>query len=54
MPGDLAFFGDETGAITHVGIIGNKTGSSMLPGGYGWTKSTIREIFNEDLKTLYP
>ena len=29
MPGDLAFFGDETGAIT---------------GGYGWTKSTIREF----------
>ena len=23
---------------------GNKTGSSMLPGGYGWTKSTIREF----------
>lgn len=44
MPGDLAFFGDETGAITHVGIIWEQTGSSMLPGGYGWTKSTIREF----------
>ena len=49
MPGDLAFFGDETGAITHVGIIWEQN-RIIHAGRVRVDKIDHQGIFNEDLK----
>ena len=49
MPGDLAFFGDETGAITHVGIIWEQN-RIHASGRVRVDKIDHQGIFNEDLK----
>ena len=50
MPGDLAFFGDETGAITHVGIIWEQNRIIHASGRVRVDKIDHQGIFNEDLK----
>ena len=49
-PGDLAFFGDETGAITHVGIIWEQNRIIHASGRVRVDKIDHQGIFNEDLK----
>lgn len=50
MPGDLAFFGDDTGAITHVGIIWEQNRIIHASGRVRVDKIDHQGIFNEDLK----
>lgn len=50
LPGDLAFFGDETGAITHVGIIWEQNRIIHASGRVRVDKLDHQGIFNEDLK----
>lgn len=50
LPGDLAFFGDETGTITHVGIIWEKNRIIHASGRVRVDKIDHQGIFNEDLK----
>ena len=47
---DLAFFGDETGAITHVGIIWEQNRIIHASGRVRVDKIDHQGIFNEDLK----
>ena len=50
LPGDLAFFGDDTGAITHVGIIWEQNRIIHASGRVRVDKIDHQGIFNEDLK----
>lgn len=50
LPGDLAFFGDDTGAITHVGIIWEHNRIIHASGRVRVDKIDHQGIFNEDLK----
>ena len=50
LPGDLAFFGDETGTITHVGIIWEQNRIIHASGKVRVDKIDHQGIFNEDLK----
>ena len=50
LPGDLAFFGDDTGAITHVGIIWEQNRIIHASGRVRLDKIDHQGIFNEDLK----
>lgn len=50
LPGDLAFFGDETGMITHVGIIWEQNRIIHASGRVRVDKVDHQGIFNEDLK----
>lgn len=50
MPGDLAFFGDEAGAITHVGIIWEQNRIIHASGRVRVDKIDHQGIFNEELK----
>lgn len=50
LPGDLAFFGDETGAITHVGILWEQNRIIHASGRVRVDKIDHQGIFNEDLK----
>ncbi len=50
LPGDLAFFGDEMGAITHVGIIWQQNRIIHASGRVRVDKIDHQGIFNEDLK----
>lgn len=50
LPGDLAFFGDETGTITHVGIIWEQNRIIHASGRVRVDKIDHQGIFNEDLK----
>lgn len=50
LPGDLAFFGDETSAITHVGIIWEQNRIIHASGRVRVDKIDHQGIFNEDLK----
>ena len=52
MPGDLAFFGDETGAITHVGIIWEQNHPCFREGTGGQNRPSGN--FQRRLETLYP
>lgn len=50
LPGDLAFFGDDAGAITHVGIIWEQNRIIHASGRVRIDKVDHQGIFNEDLK----
>ncbi|WP_251620685.1 C40 family peptidase [Odoribacter lunatus] len=50
LPGDLAFFGDDLGAITHVGIIWQENRIIHASGKVRIDKIDHQGIFNEDLK----
>lgn len=50
LPGDLAFFGDDTGMITHVGIIWEQNRIIHASGRVRVDKVDHQGIFNEDLK----
>ncbi len=50
LPGDLAFFGDDAGAITHVGIIWEQNRIIHASGRVRVDKIDHQGIFNEDLK----
>lgn len=50
LPGDLAFFGDDMGAITHVGIIWEQNRIIHASGRVRVDKIDHQGIFNEDLK----
>lgn len=50
LPGDLAFFGDDTGIITHVGIIWEQNRIIHASGRVRVDKIDHQGIFNEDLK----
>lgn len=50
LPGDLAFFGEDTGAITHVGIIWEQNRIIHASGRVRVDKMDHQGIFNEDLK----
>lgn len=50
LPGDLAFFGDDTGAITHVGILWEQNRIIHASGRVRVDKIDHQGIFNEDLK----
>ena len=50
MPGDLAFFGDDAGAVTHVGIIWEQNRIIHASGKVRVDKIDHQGIFNEDLK----
>ena len=50
LPGDLAFFGDDSGAITHVGIIWEQNRIIHASGRVRVDKIDHQGIFNEDLK----
>ena len=50
LPGDLAFFGDDTGAITHVGIIWEQNRIIHASGRVRVDKIDHQGIFNEELK----
>lgn len=50
LPGDLAFFGDEAGIITHVGIIWEQNRIIHASGRVRVDKIDHQGIFNEDLK----
>lgn len=50
LPGDLAFFGDEAGAITHVGILWEQNRIIHASGRVRVDKIDHQGIFNEDLK----
>lgn len=50
LPGDLAFFGDDAGAITHVGILWKENRIIHASGRVRVDKVDHQGIFNEDLK----
>lgn len=50
LPGDLAFFGDEAGVITHVGIIWKQNRIIHASGRVRVDKIDHQGIFNEELK----
>lgn len=50
LPGDLAFFGDDTGTITHVGIIWEQNRIIHASGRVRVDKIDHQGIFNEELK----
>lgn len=50
LPGDLAFFGDDTGAISHVGIIWEQNRIIHASGRVRVDKIDHQGIFNEELK----
>lgn len=50
LPGDLAFFGDDMGAITHVGIIWEQNRIIHASGRVRVDKIDHQGIFNEELK----
>ncbi len=50
LPGDLAFFGDEAGAITHVGVLWEKNRIIHASGKVRVDKIDHQGIFNEELK----
>ncbi len=50
LPGDLAFFGDHSGAITHVGILWEQNRIIHASGKVRVDKIDHHGIFNEDLK----
>lgn len=50
LPGDLAFFGDDMGAVTHVGIIWEKNRIIHASGRVRVDKIDHQGIFNEELK----
>lgn len=50
LPGDLAFFGDESGAITHVGILWEQNRIIHASGRVRVDKIDHQGIFNEELK----
>lgn len=50
LPGDLAFFGDETGMLTHVGIIWEQSRIIHASGKVRIDKIDHQGIFNEELK----
>lgn len=50
LPGDLAFFGDDTGAITHVGILWEQNRIIHASGRVRVDKIDHQGIFNETLK----
>lgn len=50
LPGDLAFFGDEAGAITHVGLIWEQNRIIHASGRVRVDKIDHQGIFNEELK----
>lgn len=50
LPGDLAFFGDDMGAITHVGILWKENRIIHASGRVRVDKIDHQGIFNEDLK----
>ena len=50
LPGDLAFFGDDMGAITHVGILWEQNRIIHASGRVRVDKIDHQGIFNEDLK----
>ena len=50
LPGDLAFFGDDSGAITHVGIIWEQNRIIHASGRVRVDKIDHQGIFNEELK----
>lgn len=50
LPGDLAFFGDEAGAVTHVGILWEQNRIIHASGRVRVDKIDHQGIFNEDLK----
>ncbi len=50
LPGDLAFFGDESNVITHVGIIWEQNRIIHASGKVRVDKIDHQGIFNEDLK----
>lgn len=50
LPGDLAFFGDDTGVITHVGIIWEQNRIIHASGRVRVDKIDHQGIFNEELK----
>lgn len=50
LPGDLAFFGDDTGGITHVGIIWEQNRIIHASGRVRVDKIDHQGIFNEELK----
>lgn len=50
LPGDLAFFGEDTGTITHVGIIWEQNRIIHASGRVRIDKVDHQGIFNEDLK----
>lgn len=50
LPGDLAFFGDEEGVITHVGIIWEQNRIIHASGRVRVDKIDHQGIYNEDLK----
>lgn len=50
LPGDLAFFGEDTGTITHVGIIWEQNRIIHASGRVRVDKVDHQGIFNEDLK----
>ena len=49
-PGDLAFFGDSSGAVTHVGILWEQGRIIHASGKVRVDKIDHHGIFNEDLK----
>lgn len=50
LPGDLAFFGDDAGAITHVGILWEQNRIIHASGRVRVDKIDHQGIFNEELK----
>ena len=50
LPGDLAFFGDDSGTITHVGIIWEQNRIIHASGRVRVDKIDHQGIFNEELK----
>lgn len=50
LPGDLAFFGDETGTITHVGILWEQNRIVHASGRVRVDRIDHHGIFNEELK----
>lgn len=50
LPGDLAFFGDDLGAITHVGILWKQNRIIHASGRVRVDKIDHQGIFNEDMK----
>ena len=50
LPGDLAFFGDDTGVITHVGIIWEQNRIIHASGRVRVDKIDHQGIFNEEIK----
>lgn len=50
LPGDLAFFGDDMGAITHVGVLWEQSRIIHASGRVRVDKIDHQGIFNEDLK----